>query len=394
MSSNPVPSGLSASTPTTMYCPGCSGARFVDGQRLTNQPVMLNYRCLDQEAAKTLGAGTVQLRECQTCGLIFNATFDINLIRYDSAYDNRQGFSGVFRKHLESVADQLMQYLPSGGRVLEVGCGKGEFMRLLRDRGCTRCVGYDTSCPDNKTVDDAGIEYHCCYVTSDLVNEHFDLIVCRHVVEHVPEIGVFLESLAAISKAAGNAAIVIETPEFGWIVGNGCFWDYFYEHCNYFTFEALEELCRLAGLEVISHQRVFGDQYQFIVVKPSSNPIPALAVTARALSRFIDLTTEAQKNLETKITLAATGRSWAIWGAGAKGVTLASRLPVPGLAFVIDSNPAKAGCFLPGSGIPVVSPSDPRIADLALVVIANPMYQAEILGALRLSRFTGTTLVV
>jgi hypothetical protein len=98
--------------------------------------------------------------------------------------------------------------------------------------------------------------------------------------------------------------------------------------------------------------------------------------------------------LETKITLAATGRSWAIWGAGAKGVTLASRLPVPGLAFVIDSNPAKAGCFLPGSGIPVVSPSDPRIADLALVVIANPMYQAEILGALRLSRFTGTTLVV
>ena len=343
--------------PTVHSCPGCGVGEFLDGPLLRDQPVMLNYRCADAGQAKELGHGFIQLRECQSCGLIFNGAFDLDLIRYDAAYDNRQGFSGVFRNHLESVADSLLNHLPKNGKVLEVGCGKGEFLRLLRDRGCARLVGYDTSCPDVPSEEDRGIEYHCCYVTADLIRENFDLIVCRHVVEHVPEIGAFLESLAAIARVAGNAAVVIETPEFGWIVENGCFWDYFYEHCNYFTFEALEELCRRAGLEVLSHRRVFGDQYQCIIAKPAAEPLPPSETATGALDRFLQVASAAQNSLESAIA-ASREQSWAIWGAGAKGVTLASRLDVPGLSFVIDSNPDKAGCRLPGSAVPVISPSD------------------------------------
>jgi hypothetical protein len=34
--------------------------------------------------------------------------------------------------------------------------------------------------------------------------------VCRHVVEHVPEIGVFLEALAAMARASGDPRVIIE----------------------------------------------------------------------------------------------------------------------------------------------------------------------------------------
>ena len=355
---------------------------------------MLNYRCSSPAQARELGKGRIRLRECQTCGLIFNGAFDLSLISYDSAYDNRQGFSGTFRNHLESVADRIASDNPGGAKVLEVGCGKGEFLRLLRDRGCAPCVGYDTSCPDAGAPLDKGIRYHCSYVSAEDIAEPFDYLICRHVVEHVPEISAFLKSLADMAVAAGGASIVIETPEFGWIAENGCFWDVFYEHCNYFTFESLQYLCAKVGLEVRTQDRIFGDQYQLIIATPAAAP-PALdPVRSGALAEFLVHSKSVRSNLESAITEASAAGSWAIWGAGAKGVTLASRLGNTSPAFVIDSNPDKVGCRLPASAVEVVSPLDPRVASLKLVVIANPIYENEILGQLERSGFHGKTLTV
>jgi hypothetical protein len=46
--------------------------------------------------------------------------------------------------------------------------------------------------------------------------------------------------------------------------------------------------------------------------------------------------------------------------------------------FVIDSNPAKSGMFIPGTTIPILAPSDDRVRTMPLILIANPVYFAEI----------------
>ena len=120
------------------------------------------------------------------------------------------------------------------------------------------------------------------YVSAADISERFDLVVCRHVVEHIAEIGAFLTGLRAIAARCGGAVTMIETPDFEWTARNACFWDVFYEHCNYFTRPTLAYLCRRAGLSVARHRRVFGGQYQLLeldVARAASRPPPT--ATAR-----------------------------------------------------------------------------------------------------------------
>lgn len=67
----------------------------------------------------------------------------------------------------------------------------------------------------------------------------------------------------------------------------------------------------------------------------------------------------------------------AIWGAGAKGVTLANMLD--NVKCVIDINPNKQNCFIPKSCIPILSPKSAMIEyKLDLILVVNPNYLKEI----------------
>jgi SAM-dependent methyltransferase len=378
--------------PNRLDCPGCGSLESDQGPILENQPVMMHSLCSSSSEAKVMAKGTLHLKECHECGLIFNAALDVELLNYDSSYDNRQGFSPTFRAHLNEVAELIgTGFLGEHGKVLEVGCGKGEFLRLLKDRGATRIVGFDTSAPVTGTAGNEGIDFFQSYVIPSDIKESFDVIVCRHVVEHVPELREFFELLAALSKSAGNAVVVVETPAFEWIADNNCFWDYFYEHCNYFTIDCLSYLAKSAGFEVEFHNKVFGDQYQIIALRPTERQLEPQPSRHRRLLRFLRGVTVSERRLRSEIADLSNGGKWAIWGAGAKGVTLAARLKDEQLLCAIDANPAKANRWLPGSGIQIISPEKAPFDEIGLVVIANPIYEREILQTLGDNNYRGKT---
>ena len=56
--------------------------------------------------------------------------------------------------------------------------------------------------------------------------------------------------------------------------------------------------------------------------------------------------------------------------------------------FVIDSNPSKQGMFLPGTGIPVIAPDDPKVTRVPVILVANPNYISEIRATLAKQGFS------
>lgn len=382
-------------TARNTICPGCHKLTLPGDYTIQEQPIILNYRVATVEDALKIPRRDIRLEECGYCGLIFNAAFDAAVIPYDEKYENRQCFSPEFNSYLENLANDLTQrHQLKGKRILEIGCGKGDFLKLICQQAGASGTGYDTTY-DGATVG-ANLTFHRHYASADIIKEKYDLILCRHVVEHISNIGDFLKELHAISQAAGHPAVVIETPRFEWIAANRCFWDVFYEHCNYFTMQCLANLCALAGFSIVSHREVFGSQYQIIEVR-SREAGAASDFKAADKAWLADFAGSVQPQIDTlsrNLRQAGAERGWGVWGAGAKGVTLVNRLRDLKPDFVVDINQAKQGCLIPGTTtVRVVNPHDPKIARAAVILIANPNYVAEITAVLREVGFTGKVLV-
>ena len=113
-------------------CPLCSNPvpRLFFERR--DVPVHQNWACLTAEEARQFRRGDLLLAFCAECGFVFNAAFEPDRLSYSAAYENTQSCSPYFKQYLIQLADSLLtKYGLSNKLVIEVGCGKGDFLRLL-----------------------------------------------------------------------------------------------------------------------------------------------------------------------------------------------------------------------------------------------------------------------
>lgn len=361
-------------------CPGCGALADAPLLRLPAEPVVLNYRYYNPHASLNSVRAPLELAECRSCGLIYNAVFQPALVLYDEHYENSQAHSPRFNAHLVSIISTLTeQGVTPSTRILEIGCGKGDFLKTMHETMGCEGVGYDTSYEGPEMLFGNKIQFHKRYYTLSEEAGKFDLIICRHVVEHVPQIGNFIQFLAHVSSKFNGALVVVETPAFEWIADNKAFWDIFYEHCNYFTTLSLRSLFENNQIDVCFHGLVFDGQYQLLGGRsgPGGGTGASAPVFKPTLAEFEANYRRKLHALADKIDRMTQGKNWGIWGAGAKGITLANRLPCPP-SFLIDSNIKKQGCYVPGTNIPILSPGDARLDEASMILIANSAYRPEI----------------
>src|SRR5262245_47153945 len=218
-------------------CPICDANVTVSFLRRRNVPVHQNMLFPTAEAARRIARGDLHMRACPACGFVFNAAFDPALMAYGPAYENSQDCSPAFNTHLDEQVDHLVRARGvQTGRVVEIGCGKGVFLRKLLNHPANRseAVGFDPAYTGPQEVMGGRIRFVANFYGPDTALPA-DAVVCRHVIEHVPEPLALLRTVRAGVGESGTTRVFFETPCAEWILRGQVMWDFFYEHCSLFT---------------------------------------------------------------------------------------------------------------------------------------------------------------
>lgn len=345
----------------------------------------------DRRLAQKLNRGSIRLVLCEDCGFIYNQEFEPSKLSYGECYDNSQTYSPFFEEYLDGLVGYLISERNLRNcHIVEVGCGKGWFLRkLVEFEGADNTGhGFDPSYV-GPTVDLGGrLRFERDLYGPKYAKVPADVIICRHVIEHVPDPVSFLQTIKQVADNSPHARIFFETPCVEWILRNQVIWDFFYEHCSYFTAGSLTTAFEISNFRVENIQHVFDGQYLWLeavlasekpVVTKRPGSIPAL------VEQFAESEDALINSLQTKLEELGSKGKVAIWGAGAKGVTFAN-LVDPGREFitcVVDLNPKKQGYYLPGTGHPIVSYHELLKYGVTTAILMNPNYRDENIALLR-----------
>jgi len=374
---------------TVRACPLCAHPSPQVFFERWNVPVHQNRACLSAEEARQSKRGDLLLAFCVECGFVFNAAFDPGNLSYSAAYENTQTCSPYFDSYLKELANSLLKkYGLSDKVIVEVGCGKGDFLRLMCKDGRNRGVGFDPTYVGPETAERGAVRFVRAFYDAQQTRYAPDFVCCRHVIEHVQSP---LEVLGAVRQAIGErggARLYFETPALPWILETVTFWDLFYEHCSYFTASSLARAFAHTGFQVLETRLGFDAQYLCIEAMPAQaghnaemiRPSSTVQLWTK-IQTFLASVEERRAACDQKIEAFSKAGGCAIWGAAAKGATLVNTMDPENrrIRCLIDINPAKQGKYVAGSGHAIVPPERLKERDgrVAGIVNMNPNYLEE-----------------
>ena len=338
--------------------------------------------------------------------MIYNLAFDPSRMAYTHAYENSLHFSRQFQTYAQELATRLIdKYQLQGKRIIEIGCGKGEFLSMLCRGGQNHGVGFDPSCDAGSS---AGETLEDITLISDVYSEAYaeltaDLICCRQVLEHIQAPRDFLLQLRQVIGKRPDGIAFFEVPNVLYTLRDFAIWDIIYEHCSYFSPSALTRIFQKTGFAVLQVYPAFGGQFlcleaspKAIRADPSTEPTAELEELSGFVSSFAAHYQRKVKTWNEALNRwLEQGSRMVVWGAGSKGVTFLNTVDAgKQLRYVVDINPRKQGMHVAGTGQRIVAPQFLRDYRPDIVLVMNPIYATEIRGLLGQASVTAEVLTV
>lgn len=353
---------------------------------------------VDQDAGVTL-----QLHQCGVCGLV---QFDCQPVGYYRDVIRSGGYSTTMVNLRTSQYRHLIEkYGLEGKKFLEVGCGRGEFLKVL--------AGFP--------VEAYGIEHRQSLVEIGLAdglnvvsgftedvdtvlgdNGPYDVFLSFNFLEHQPQPGVMLDCIYRNLSEGGMGLVTV--PSLEYILQYDGYYELIRDHIAYYTFDTLRYLLEHHGFEVLEEEMVNRDTLSVIVRKlPGAQAAEAAqkGEDAQAGEAWEDNGKKTAKRVDVsglkaslvdiraqmdRLTADLEGKhkSLAIWGASHQGFTLAATTCLGEKAsYMIDSAPFKQGRFAPASHLPIVAPDYYLEHPVDVILIVAPGYTEEIQAVIR-----------
>ena len=208
--------------------------------------------------------GEARLRRCDACATVYSQRYaDPDTVYADGYYSDDSPF-GIdvrhprFQAFLAEVNDQraerLTQVVPRPGSLLDVGCGTGDFLAAMRDRGWS-VTGVDPMQEAGEAARARGLDVRTAMLAdAGLPQGEWDVVSALHVLEHVPDAPGFLRELASWARPGGH--VLVESPNWNSHLRKTAGHRYLHlrplEHLVHFEPRTLRAALENAGLEPVT----------------------------------------------------------------------------------------------------------------------------------------------
>jgi SAM-dependent methyltransferase len=276
-----------------------------------------------------------------------------------------------------------------GKDILEIGCGKGEFLLLLAELGGNRGVGFDPGYREERI---SGSAKHRVRFIKDFYSDQYaghkaDFVCCKMTLEHIHPTAQFIGTVRRAIGGQADTLVFFQIPDVTRVLRDCAFEDIYYEHCSYFSPGSLARLFRRSGFDVLNLETEYAGQYLTIDAKAAQGPVGPPLAQEDDLALLAGYVAEFPARCDAKVTTwrhrvehaVADGRKTVLWGSGSKGVSFLTTLGVgDGIEYVVDINPYRHGYFMPATGQRIVPPSFLKDYRPDAVIIMNAVYREEI----------------
>ena len=339
---------------------------------LDNMPASAQHMP-DAQGVKEDRGLTLDLCQCMGCGLV---QFDCEPVDYYRDVIRAGGFSKTMVELRRYQYKHLIDsYHLEGKKFIEVGCGQGEFLKVLSEfpvevHGIehdphlvelARAQGLDVTEGFTETED------------TRFAGGLYDVFLSFNFLEHQPDPGTMLQAI--YRNLEDDAVGLITVPSFEYIMDHNSYYELIRDHLAYYTFETLTPLLERNGFQVEECEVINRDTLSVIVRKRPQMD------TENLLECYVNL----KREMETYMKyLDAWDKKVAIWGASHQGFTLAATTKLGEKArYIIDSAPFKQGKFAPASHLPIVGPDHFHEHPVDAIIITAPGYTDEIAASIR-----------
>lgn len=310
--------------------------------------------------------------QCVGCGLV-QLTNDP--VPYYREVIRASGYSLEMKEfRVGQFAEFTETYGLKNKKILEVGCGKGEYLSLMSQVG-GQCYGMEYNDDSVCHCESTGLNVQKGFLEEldlKLEDAPFDAFFVLNFLEHIPDLNIFLKGIWNNLKPNGLG--LVEVPNFDMIIKKNLFSEFINDHLYYFTKDTLTSVLNLNGFDVVECREVWHDYILSAVVrKRSLNNLSGFKRSQQNLTRELD----------EFISEIGDGNV-AIWGAGHQALAAIALTDISSrIKYVIDSALFKQGKFTQATHLPIVAPETIEKNPVQGIIVMAASYSDEVAAIIK-----------
>ncbi len=339
--------------------------------RYENMPGAAQYLPGAEAIASDKGVD-LEVCQCSGCGLV---QLNNHPVAYYKEVIRAAAFSEEMKDfRIKQFGSFVEKYSLKRKRVIEIGCGRGEFLTIMQQCGADAYgLEYAESSVEHCVA--SGLKVQQGFVEGPeqkLPNAPFNAFFMLNCLEHLPDVNATLTGICG--NLTDDAFGLVEVPNFDMIVRKRLFSEFIGDHLYYFTTRTLRSVLELNGFDVIECNEIWQDYIISVVVRKRMKT---------DLSHFIQQRMRLKKEIDAYIGRFPE-RQVAIWGAGHQALAIISLTDLAGkIKYVVDAAVFKQGKYTPATHISIVSPDALRSDPVEAVIVMAASYSDEVVRVLR-----------